>query len=190
MFLTSIWIIFKNKIGIEISLFVYLLCKVLLFLTFYPKPSLNIAGCPPWRYGQDCLPCRCNINNTMSCDTNSGKCTCKAGYSGDLCDCVAGKHTCNSTTSYCHVDSGNPVCLCKKGVISSVQNPCVGKQIKRSWWSSNKFKNIPGSKTNQEPWFVWKKLFTVKHRCTDELWRPPLVYFNIFCQLKGRAIDI
>lgn len=135
----------------------------------------------------------------MSCDTVSGKCTCKAGYSGDSCDCVAGNHTCNLTSSYCHVDSGNPVCLCKKGVISSVQNPCVGKQIQRSWRSSAKSKNIPGSKTHQEPWFVFwfffhmlirKKLLTVKHRCTDELWRPPLVYFNIFCQLKGHTIDI
>lgn len=90
------------------------------------------SSCPSWRYGQDCLPCRCNINNTMNCDTDSGKCTCKAGYSGDLCDCVAGNHTCNLTTSYCHVDSGNPVCLCKKGIISSAQNPCVGKQIRRS----------------------------------------------------------
>ncbi|XP_052705082.1 uncharacterized protein LOC128180917 isoform X1 [Crassostrea angulata] len=83
------------------------------------------SSCPSWRYGPDCLPCRCNINNTMNCDTDSGKCTCKAGYSGDLCDCVAGNHTCNLTTSYCHVDSGNPVCLCKKGIISSAQNPCV-----------------------------------------------------------------
>ncbi|XP_048726961.2 uncharacterized protein LOC125645464 isoform X2 [Ostrea edulis] len=82
--------------------------------------------CPAWRYGEDCLPCPCNQNNTEKCDDKSGKCTCKAGFSGETCDCQDGKHTCNPTTSFCHMDNGNPVCLCKKGVTSTSQNKCNG----------------------------------------------------------------
>ncbi|XP_048726964.2 uncharacterized protein LOC125645466 isoform X2 [Ostrea edulis] len=82
--------------------------------------------CPAWRYSEDCLPCPCNQNNTEKCNDKSGKCTCKAGFSGETCDCQDGKHTCNLTTSFCHMDNGNPVCLCKKGVTSTSQNKCNG----------------------------------------------------------------
>ncbi|XP_048726962.2 uncharacterized protein LOC125645465 isoform X2 [Ostrea edulis] len=82
------------------------------------------SQCPVWHYGEDCLPCPCNQNNTEKCDDKSGKCTCKAGFSGETCDCQDGKHICNPTTSFCHMDNGNPVCLCKKGVTSTSQNKC------------------------------------------------------------------
>lgn len=53
----------------------------------------------------------------MNCDIDLGKCMCKVGYFGDLCDCVVGNYMCNFIILYCYVDSGNLVCFCKKGII-------------------------------------------------------------------------
>ncbi|XP_061166783.1 multiple epidermal growth factor-like domains protein 10 [Saccostrea echinata] len=80
--------------------------------------------CPAWRYGNDCLPCYCNRNNTEKCDGVTGNCTCKAGFFGETCDCQTGKHTCDSKTSFCHLNNGKPVCLCKRGISPTPKNNC------------------------------------------------------------------
>lgn len=87
------------------------------------------AECPKWTYGDYCEDqCLCNKTNSLSCHEDTGKCSCKAGYFGDYCNCIAGVHNCDTTTSICHTNSsGNAVCLCKDGVFSGQSNKCFSK---------------------------------------------------------------
>ncbi len=38
------------------------------------------------KYGRNCaLDCQCYVYNTLSCDPVSGNCSCKSGWTGDVC---------------------------------------------------------------------------------------------------------
>ncbi|XP_078332363.1 uncharacterized protein LOC144625439 isoform X3 [Crassostrea virginica] len=63
-----------------------------------------------------CERCQCNNNNTLSCNQTSGDCVCRAGFEGPSCDCKAGRHSCNHTTSYCSLHGDSPVCVCRPGM--------------------------------------------------------------------------
>ena len=63
-----------------------------------------------------CERCQCNNNNTLSCNQTSGDCVCRAGFEGPSCDCIAGRHSCNHTTSYCSLHGDSPVCVCRPGM--------------------------------------------------------------------------
>ncbi|XP_019919461.2 uncharacterized protein [Magallana gigas] len=62
-----------------------------------------------------CMPCRCNPNNTLSCNQTTGACICKAGFDGPSCDCVTTQHSCNHTVSDCSFHEATPVCVCRPG---------------------------------------------------------------------------
>ncbi|XP_078332359.1 uncharacterized protein LOC144625438 isoform X3 [Crassostrea virginica] len=63
-----------------------------------------------------CIPCSCNNNNTLSCNQTSGDCVCRVGFEGPSCDCIAGRHSCNHTISYCSLHGDSPVCVCRPGM--------------------------------------------------------------------------
>ncbi|XP_062598514.1 laminin subunit alpha lam-3-like, partial [Saccostrea cucullata] len=71
--------------------------------------------CPDWTYfsKNECYDCLCNVTNTERCDKRSGKCICKSGYEGDLCNCKI--NTCNIDVAFCQDNENGTRCLCKPG---------------------------------------------------------------------------
>lgn len=53
------------------------------------------------------------MTNTQSCEQKTGKCMCKIGYEGDLCNCQI--NTCNTAVSFCQNTQNGTLCLCKPG---------------------------------------------------------------------------
>ena len=50
----------------------------------------SFSACPEGRFGQDCME-QCLCENGAHCHPETGKCTCKIGFIGQLCD----RGTCN-----------------------------------------------------------------------------------------------
>lgn len=90
-------------------------CLAFFCWIFYNQTHLFILVCPEWQFGKSCKPCSCNKTNSVSCDHITGKCTCRAGFSGATCDCLKGNNPCNETISECHLPTftSTPVCVCK-----------------------------------------------------------------------------
>jgi hypothetical protein len=76
----------------------------------------------------ECVLCSCNTSNTVSCNSTTGECICKAGFSGPSCDCVQNQHNCNNTFSYCSFDGTTPTCTCRAGFYGKNMG-CFGKYI-------------------------------------------------------------
>ncbi|XP_059169376.1 mucin-like protein [Physella acuta] len=60
--------------------------------------------CPPFHYGtlQCNTPCLCKVENSVSCDSVTGACVCRSGWTGAKCDvdideCLTGTHSCVET---------------------------------------------------------------------------------------------
>ena len=45
----------------------------------------SFSACPEGRFGQDCME-QCLCENGAHCHPETGKCTCKIGFIGQLCD--------------------------------------------------------------------------------------------------------
>lgn len=86
---------------------------------------MSVLECPDWTHfsGSECIECSCNMQNTKSCDKKTGKCLCKTGYEGDLCNCPL--NTCNSAVSFCQKTNNGITCLCKPGY-ENRGFPCKG----------------------------------------------------------------
>lgn len=81
--------------------------------------------CPFMRYGEDCkLLCTCNRKNSVSCDSETGECVCKPGFTGYSCNCVVGSRSCNTDISDCYRETNQTICICKKGFTNS-RHGCV-----------------------------------------------------------------
>ncbi|KAJ8272625.1 hypothetical protein GJAV_G00091440 [Gymnothorax javanicus] len=111
----------------------------------HPHTTKSPAGhivdpdtCPEGQFGPpNCQPCRCDSPGVVrrSCDGQTGKCQCRPGYEGRLCDrCVQGRFNfpyceacqCSREGSYdesCDQVSGQ--CRCRPGVTGLRCNRCV-----------------------------------------------------------------
>ncbi|XP_070537251.1 multiple epidermal growth factor-like domains protein 11 [Ptychodera flava] len=81
--------------------------------------------CEQGMYGANCSKkCKCDMNNTVSCDHHDGTCRCKPGWIGTTCNqtCSEGWHGDNceercicveNTTIHC--DEQNGTCYCAQG---------------------------------------------------------------------------
>ncbi|KAH9505763.1 hypothetical protein Btru_055724 [Bulinus truncatus] len=72
-------------------------------------------------------PCICNANNTVYCDSTTGYCSCKSGWTGNDCssdiDECSLKYTCPNY-SQCHNLPGTYECRCKPGLSLNSNNYC------------------------------------------------------------------
>ncbi|XP_052714587.1 MAM and LDL-receptor class A domain-containing protein 1-like isoform X5 [Crassostrea angulata] len=80
------------------------------------------CSCESWTFGLVCEKvCDCRRGSSSSCDSKSGTCMCKQGWSGKTCNCRISLDNCHSAYSYCH----GYRCLCKDGHYSNGVN-CSG----------------------------------------------------------------
>ena len=80
------------------------------------------VDCGEFDYGPKCeLRCPCNTNTSASCDAQSGRCTCEAGYTGRTCECLDPSVQCHPQFSHCV----NNTCVCDEGPFTSSIN-CSG----------------------------------------------------------------
>ncbi|KAH9505479.1 hypothetical protein Btru_057418 [Bulinus truncatus] len=75
------------------------------------------VDCLGLKFGPSCQEsCPCDVNATASCDTKTGKCKCKSGWTGQSCaedvnECIYGMYQC-PTYSNCINTIGGYRCLC------------------------------------------------------------------------------
>ena len=72
--------------------------------------------------------CTCIVVNTAVCHDDTGKCTCKSGWTGDTCntdvdECTTSRHNCNTTIENCTNIDGGFECACLYGNSST---GCIG----------------------------------------------------------------
>lgn len=111
-------------------------CSFYFILGFVPAMwtrlcFLYLSECPDNTYGEGCNgTCKCNTQNTMSCNKTTGNCTCKGGWTGDSCDTDVDE----CLTVHCPANSqcvnlpGSYLCSCDAGFFMSNQT-CVGKKL-------------------------------------------------------------
>lgn len=81
---------------------------------------LLLPDCPPFTFGAQCdKSCACDQNKSISCDTDTGGCLCKNGWSGVKCTCEE-KTECDAH-SFCDANT----CFCNDGVFIKPTN-CSG----------------------------------------------------------------
>jgi Notch-like protein len=107
-------------------------CFFLMSCSFLNNFGL-IAVCPDGTFGNDCLQnCTCAVGSTLSCDTVTGACNCKSGWTGSQCsndidECRdPAVHQCPDN-SQCVNTQGSFYCSCDVGYIKSGNGSCQGK---------------------------------------------------------------
>ena len=94
---------------------------------------LDVPVCPVGTFGQDCSgSCRCNTQNSISCDHVSGTCNCATGWGGDTCDtdineCTAPSSVTCPLHSVCVNTAGGHVCACETGFYKNSSGLCQGE---------------------------------------------------------------
>ncbi|XP_048727710.2 uncharacterized protein LOC125645867 [Ostrea edulis] len=77
--------------------------------------------CSNWRFGPNCSSqCTCNNENSLSCDSTSGDCTCKPGWSGTDCESdidECGQSSTCPVSSTCVNSLGSYTCVCDNGSV-------------------------------------------------------------------------
>ncbi|XP_053387695.1 uncharacterized protein LOC123541782 [Mercenaria mercenaria] len=82
----------------------------------------NCEECGKRHYGDNCVEeCRCDFQNTDSCNHITGNCTCKKGWKGNTCtedidECKADTDPCGEVAnSICNNTVGSYACVCQRG---------------------------------------------------------------------------
>lgn len=87
--------------------------------------------CSPGIFGKDCLEaCTCSATNTMSCNSSTGACRCKAGWEGVSCsvdvnECTATPRVVCPFNSHCLNTIGSYLCPCDDGYQRNASGRCV-----------------------------------------------------------------
>ncbi|KAK3106698.1 hypothetical protein FSP39_025416 [Pinctada imbricata] len=81
--------------------------------TYFEDMQKDHTVFPPLKYSPPCQDCSCIPENTLSCNSSSGQCICKAGYEGDNCSCRKGNHACNLQFATCQIWFNREMCICK-----------------------------------------------------------------------------
>lgn len=91
---------------------------------------IALSECMPWKYGDECAnDCLCNMTNSDLCNTVSGRCDCKTGWSGETCDddideCL--EETSCPNISVCINSNGSFSCKCNTGYLKTRGGICQG----------------------------------------------------------------
>ena len=93
----------------------------------------SFSVCQEGKYGKDCnSTCKCNFENTESCDAVDGECACLTGWKGDKC--TVDINECDDKTlfdcpdkSKCININGSYACECDVGNIMTSDGKCEGK---------------------------------------------------------------
>lgn len=89
------------------------------FLFLFPSTQLE---CQPFTYGSNCTqPCTCKQSNTQYCNSTTGQCVCKPGWtstdcSADLDECFENPLSCPDYST-CTNTIGSFQCTCKEGLV-------------------------------------------------------------------------
>ncbi|CAL1540486.1 unnamed protein product, partial [Lymnaea stagnalis] len=88
-------------------------------------------ACPNAMYGPDCsMSCKCDFNNTMSCDGRTGACKCKQGWTSDNCsqdidECHYDLYNCPQySTCVNTIGSYNCTCSSEYGLVQNGARDC------------------------------------------------------------------
>ena len=95
--------------------------------------SSLVIACDEGTFGASCSStCGCIEANTLSCDTVTGDCNCKSGWTGTTCDtdvfeCAdSNLFTCQGNST-CVEEPGSYSCQCDSGFQLVETNTCQGK---------------------------------------------------------------
>ncbi|KAH9494804.1 hypothetical protein Btru_017810 [Bulinus truncatus] len=91
--------------------------------------------CQPFTYGRghECShPCSCIQDNTLHCDSTTGRCVCKEGWTSATCSVdineCSDPNTCADLYATCHNVNGTYDCVCRPGLVKSLSGQCQGYQ--------------------------------------------------------------
>lgn len=90
------------------------------------------TACLSGKFGTKCNQiCTCNTQNTLSCNTVNGTCTCKEGWKGPTCDvdineCAVPSSGLCPVHSHCMNINGSYVCPCEAGYSKTSDGKCEG----------------------------------------------------------------
>ncbi|KAK7478693.1 hypothetical protein BaRGS_00030078, partial [Batillaria attramentaria] len=87
--------------------------------------------CPPGKYGEGCSnTCTCNMQTTVTCHTETGACTCRAGWQGSACgddidECATALSVGCPQNSDCENTIGSYRCICHGGYLKDSTGNCT-----------------------------------------------------------------
>ena len=115
------------------------ICTPLNTISTLPKHCCNLSltpACDDWFYGDCSTSCPCNKLNTLTCDKESGACSCRSGWNGtdcnvDINECETDQHNCTGNHQYCNNKDGGYNCVCEAGYWFGLAGQCVGELLFR-----------------------------------------------------------
>ncbi|XP_055860003.1 neurogenic locus notch homolog protein 2-like isoform X4 [Biomphalaria glabrata] len=95
-------------------------------------------GCPPFHYGADVcnMTCSCDQDKSESCDSQTGECVCRPGWTSASCsvdvDECQDPSICSDLYSTCVNTAGSYICQCFDGMVKNLLGQCeVSTQCQR-----------------------------------------------------------